>query len=181
VVAGSGNDTVNLFGSNSVVTGGTGNETVDAFGSRDLIQAGFGDAVINTFGDYNTVSGGFGDDTINALGIGNLVQTGFGDDTVNVGGFGDTVAAGYQGIGEAQITVGGADFTFREGSQFFADTIVGFDQPAGDRIQLTTESAHYAIAHSQQVNQGQDTLITLNDGSTILLKGISHINSGFFS
>jgi hypothetical protein len=151
------------------------------FGSNNQIQAGFGDDVINAFGDYNTISGGFGDDTINALGIGDVVKTGYGNDSVNVVGFADTVEAGYQGVGEAQITVGGAAFTFSEGPQFFADTIVGFDQQAGDRIQLTTESAHDAIAHSTQVNHGQDTLITLNDGSTILLKGVGHINTGFFS
>jgi hypothetical protein len=37
----------------------------------------------------------------------------------------------------------------------FADTTVGFDQQAGDRIELTTESAHDAIAHSTQVSQGR--------------------------
>jgi hypothetical protein len=31
------------------------------------------------------------------------------------------------------------------------------------------------------VNHGQDTLITLNDGSTILLKGVNHIDHSFFN
>jgi hypothetical protein len=37
------------------------------------------------------------------------------------------------------------------------------------------------LAHATQVNGGQDTLMVLNDGSTILLKGVSQIDGSFFS
>jgi hypothetical protein len=37
------------------------------------------------------------------------------------------------------------------------------------------------VAHAQPQNRGQDTLITLNDGSAILLKGVTSINTSFFS
>jgi len=64
----------------------------------------------------------------------------------------------------------------------YADTVVGFSQGLGDTIKLTGgDTSAYALAHSTQVNGGADTLITLNDGSTILLKGVSHIDGSFFS
>jgi len=34
---------------------------------------------------------------------------------------------------------------------------------------------------ASQATNGQDTLLTLNDGSTILLKGVTHIDSTYFS
>jgi hypothetical protein len=59
--------------------------------------------------------------------------------------------------------------------------VTGFVQSAGDRIHLTTDTVSNALAHSTSVNGGQDTLITLSDGSTILLKSVASINSSFFS
>jgi hypothetical protein len=182
VIGGTGNDTVDLFGSGDDFSGGLGNETINAFGSSDSISDGMGDASINVLGDANTVSGGFGDDAINVIGNDNLIVPGTGIADINVVGTGDTVDAGNHAfISEAQITVAGSDFQFNDGSQPYFDTIVGFDQAAGDRIHLTTESVHDALANSKQVNGGHDTLISLNDGSTILLKGVSHIDSGFFN
>jgi hypothetical protein len=46
---------------------------------------------------------------------------------------------------------------------------------------LTTDTVSNALAHSTVVNGGQDTLITLSDNSTILLKGITTLNSTLFS
>jgi Ca2+-binding RTX toxin-like protein len=182
VIGGTGNDSVDLFGHRDDFTGGLGNETVNAFGSGDSISAGIGDASINVLGNANTVRGGIGEETINVLGNDNLIIPGAGISDIEITGKGDSVDAGNHAfISEAQITVGGGDFRFNDGSQTYFDTIVGFDQHAGDRIHLTTESVHDALAHSKQVNGGHDTLITLNDGSTILLKGVSHINSSFFT
>jgi len=59
--------------------------------------------------------------------------------------------------------------------------VIGFSDAAGDRIHLTTDTISDALAHSTQVNGGADTLISLSDSSTILLKGITHIDSGFFA
>ena len=71
--------------------------------------------------------------------------------------------------------------TLADAGKKFTDTVVGFDQAAGDRIHLTSDTVANAVAHSAQVNAGADTLITLSDGSTILLKGVTHIDSSFFS
>ena len=62
------------------------------------------------------------------------------------------------------------------------DTPVGFDQSVGDRITLVGAHARaFAISHAVPVNGGHDTLITFNDDSTILLKGISRIAATFFA
>lgn len=181
VIGGIGNESVDLFGRGDDFSGGLGSETVNALGSGDSVSAGIGDAKINVAGDANTVHGGIGDDTINVVGNHDLVVPGAGIADVDIAGRGDSIDAGnHPFVSEAHITVGGSDFRFNDGPQTYFDTIVGFDQHAGDRIHLATESVHDALAHSKQVNGGHDTLITLNDGSTILLKGISHINAGFF-
>jgi hypothetical protein len=88
---------------------------------------------------------------------------------------------GQVAAGAKTITVGGTEFQFNDGPHTYHDTVVGFDQAAGDRIHLTTDSASDALACSKQVNGGHDTLITLQDGSTILLKGVSHIDHGVFN
>ena len=182
VQAGSGNENVNLYGDHDVLRKGTGNETVAAYGSHDKVHAGDGNAVISSFGEHNTISGGAGDDMIRVSGDDNFVKAGTGFGQISILGDHDTVEAGrHVGFNSAGITVTGSNFTFVDGPQVYSDTIVGFSEHAGDSIHLTTESPHDAIADSRQINSGHDTLITLDDGSTILLKGVSHIDKGFFS
>ena len=72
--------------------------------------------------------------------------------------------------------------TFADGPNTYSDTVTGFSQASGDTIHLTgSDTPAYAVANATPQNGGADTLITLNDGSTILLKGVSHIDSSFFS
>lgn len=61
------------------------------------------------------------------------------------------------------------------------ETVVGFDQSGGDRIAPGAHARVFAISHAVPVNGGHDTLITFNDDSTILLKGISRIAATFFA
>jgi hypothetical protein len=69
-----------------------------------------------------------------------------------------------------------------DGPNKFDDTVVGFSQGSGDTIKLGgSDTASFALVHSAQVNGGTDTLITLNDGSTILMKGVGHIDGSIFS
>jgi hypothetical protein len=85
------------------------------------------------------------------------------------------------GANHARINLSGTNMTVVDGPNRYADTVVGFDQGSGDRLHLTTDTVANAVAHSTAVNGGQDTLITLSDGSTLLLKGITHIDNTFFS
>jgi len=61
-----------------------------------------------------------------------------------------------------------------------ADTVVGFNDGPNDLGSLIIDPANTALAHSALVNSGGDTPIMLGDGSTILLKGVSHLDPGFF-
>jgi hypothetical protein len=161
-----------------------------------------GDNIVNATGIYDTVTGGAGADTITASGWGDAViagsgletisllagddwlEQGSGQDTIGVSGNNDTVSAGAQGNGlnQALISVQGNWFTFVDGQATYADTVVGFDHARGDSIHLTGgDTPGDVLAHATQVNGGQDTLVALNDGSTILLKGVSHIDGSFFS
>jgi Ca2+-binding RTX toxin-like protein len=179
---GSGSDTINVFGSSDSVTGGTGNDTINIFSSHDTVTAGSGSDTINVLGSSDTINSGTGADLINLIGSSSQINQGTGSDTINVIGSADTVSAGANaGANQGLVNFVGANMTLADAGNKFTDTVVGFDQSAGDRIHLTTDTAANAVAHSTQVNGGADTLITLSDGSTILMKGVAHIDSSFFS
>jgi hypothetical protein len=91
----------------------------------------------------------------------------------------DTIGAG-TGTGFADF-LSAANELFLDQTGVYADTIANFSKPNGDRTHLTTDTVSDALAHSQRVNGGADTLITLSDNSTVFLKGVSSINSSFFS
>src|SRR5665213_1924932 len=180
VSGGAALDTMNLYGAHDTVNGGSGNDTINVYGAHDTVNGGSGQDTIDVYGAHDTVNGGSGADTINVYGAHDGVVIGTGHDTVNVAGSHDTVSAGNGG--GSLISFGGSHETFADAASSYADTVVGFNQSAGDRIQLAgTDTVAHALADSRQVNGGHDTLITLNDGSSILLKGISSINSHFFS
>ena len=140
------------------------------------VAGGGGTGTYDVVGNSDTVTGGTGNNTLNVYGSQDSIVTGSGNDTVNFGGSNDTVTAG---TGNAYINMGGTDQTFEANgpsSPPFADTIVGFDQGAGDTIKLTgSDTDAYAMAHTQLQPNGLDTKITLNDGSTILLKWVSSV------
>ncbi len=54
--------------------------------------------------------------------------------------------------------------------------MTGFSQSAGDRIHLEGGDTVASTATS-----GQDTLLTLSDGSKILLIGIASVDNSYFS
>jgi beta-glucanase (GH16 family) len=171
-------------------------------GDAQALSVASGTNIVDATGNYDTIAGGVGADTITASGWGDEViagsgletvslsagdgriDQGSGQDTIDVSGNNDTVSVGAQGNGmnQALISVQGNWFTFADGAALYADTVVGFDQARGDSIHLTGfDTQTYALAHATQVNGGQDTLMILDDGSTILLKGVSHIDGSFFS
>src|SRR5271170_5463962 len=143
----------------------------------DLISGG--NDLITDNGNFDQFKDGGGADTITVTGSFDAINLS-GTDTVGfLGGSYDTVTAGAQPGTNADLinlSAGTNNFTFADGSNIYADTVVGFDQAAGDRIHLTTDTVADALANSTQVNSGQDTLITLSDHSTILLKGVTHVD-----
>jgi hypothetical protein len=170
-------------GTYAVTDNGTGKDTLSAFGSHETIAGGSAVVTLNLDGNDELAIGGAGSDTISVQGNFDTVETGAGSDTVNIFGSFDTVEAGAFGPhSSAFVDLSGGQTTFADGPQSYSDTVVGFSSGEGDKIQLGNgDTASYAVAHASPTNGGADTLITLNDGSTILLKGIAHINSSFFS
>jgi hypothetical protein len=156
--------------------------SITASGNDDTIYGDSGADTISVSGLYDSVIGGSGSEAITAIGANDLIYTGTGADTINVTGIGDTVEAGTQGFTTAAIVnLTGANTTFVDGPGIYSDTVVGFEESSGDTIRLTgSDTFSYAVAHATSQNGGRDTLIMLNDGSTILLKSVSQIESGFF-
>jgi len=185
VTGGGGNDTLNVFGAGDTVSGGSGADTIGLYGTSDVANGGSGPDTIILTGAGSTANSGGGNDTINLLGVGETANIG-GLDTVNVSGSLDTVTAGASGTNSTGLVNlnGATSFTFTDGPNTYSDTVTGFSTAAGDTIHLTgSDTSSYALAHSTAQNGGADTLITLNDGSTIYLVGVNHATVGpsFFS
>ena len=200
-MGGGGPDTISVSGDFDWVYGGSGNSVIDVTGVYDTVTAGSGNDHINVTTSFDSVNGGSGNDTIdvagyadtisagsgatelvNVTGAFDLVNLGTGADSATVTGAFDTVSSGLaSGANQGLINLSGTAMTLSDGPNKYADTVVGFDHAAGDTIHLTTDTVANAVANSAQVNSGADTLVTLSDGSTILLKGVTHIDSTFFS
>jgi Ca2+-binding RTX toxin-like protein len=184
VYGGLGDTIASASGTNVVFTGGSNPITVTSTAGSVVVSSAAGDTLtggtaptqfIGAAGDSITL--GSGNDTVNAL-AGNESVTLGGGHSIVFGGTGDTITAGG---GTGDIILQGANHTFVDSSNVYADTLTGFSQPGGDRIHLTTDTVGDALANSQLVNGGHDTLITLSDHSTILLKGITNLDSTFFN
>jgi len=165
-------------------------ETAIGFGNSDVAGAGLVDAFgavaaanplarnDDTSGTRLVSHGGM----VNFLGSGDRIVASAGTGHFALIGADDTVAAGFVSGNSDDRIIMGEQNVFSEGSGSFADTVVGFDQAAGDRIHLTNETIHQVVAHgSWLVHGGQDAMIALNDGSTILLKGVTDLNASFFT
>jgi hypothetical protein len=156
------NDGTVTGGTTPVTPGVTINESAASFAGMDYVSG------LATGSDVLWLQ------AITAQGTGTWVKATITDQS----GANDTVSAG---SGNNIIYMGGANQTLLDTSSVYADTVVGFSEANGDRVHLTTDTSGDALAHSMLVNGGADTLITLSDSSAILLKGVSHIDSTFFS
>jgi hypothetical protein len=189
---GGDNDTIIAHGDYETVIGGTGDsllvargdfdliqahgdDTVNLSGAYDTVQSGAGSVQIDIYGDHDQAISSSGNDTINVHSAHNEIFGGSGNDTINIYGDGNIVHAGSHDL----IQLLGSGTTIVDTAQAYHDTVVGFTEGT-DHVHLTTDTPEHAVS-SQQVNGGRDTLITLTDGSTILFKGVSHLDSGFFS
>ena len=202
VNGGSGSDTVGLYSSHETFSGQTGQYSIVATGNNETIDGGSGTGMIGAFGNNDAITAGAGgadsitavgnSDTISAATTANAAGTMiaiYGDNTVlnlgnmdavSIGGSQNTVNAGLHAGNQDNSSVNllyGAQ-TFVDNGQQFADTVVGFSQVEGDRIHLTHGDT---VCTAQSTNNGQDTLVTLSDSSTIRLVGISHFDVNFLS
>lgn len=145
------------------------------------MTGGQGSDTVTLVGNDNTVVGGAGPDTIGIYGNTDSLQIGSGREAATILGASDSVTAG-GGLASVDL-FGSTNATLIDNSgAIYSDTLTGFDNAVGDTIQLPNAAAvAFAVAHQQSMNGGTDTLVTLQDGSTILLKGVTSVNTGFFS
>ena len=60
------------------------------------------------------------------------------------------------------------------------DTVVGFDARGISRGSLTIDPSNNALTPSGLIDGGRGTLIALGDSSTVLVKGVGHVDNGLF-
>ena len=85
------------------------------------------------------------------------------------------------GGGHNTIYAGSGPDLIRHGGAGGHDTVFGFDHAGGDAISFIGEnpaSVAHVVATAQE-HHG-NTLITLPDGSTITLVGVTHLDNSFF-
>jgi hypothetical protein len=166
------------------ITGGPGISTILG-GAGDTISGSTGagsSTIVGMAGD--TVTGGSGSDLINALAGSQAIFGGSGHATVWGGGSGDTITGGQ---GQLVVDIDHANYP---GSVLVGNngakgdtTVTGFSQIAGDRLffQNETSASITSVIASAQTTSGGNTLITLPDGATMTLIGITKLDATFFA
>ncbi len=161
-------------GTNSTIVGGAGTETIIGGAGGDVLFAGGagGDLVVAGSGSQ-TLSGAAstGSNTFIAGSGSTLIGAGIGNDTVISGTGQSTVFGG-----------GGANLyaTFSSHSAGSTTYIADFSFGAGDRLTVQGFGmTNQQLAQSATVSGG-DTIITLPDGTRIILAGVTNVNSSFF-
>jgi Ca2+-binding RTX toxin-like protein len=161
-----GHDLDMLHGSYAVTVTAPGPDTVQGGDGNDTIQGGAGP---------ETLAGGQGNDVITGGGP-QFIQGGAGNDTIH-GGIGpDTINPG---SGNSDITMGTGPGLLQDTGAGGHDTVFGFDH--NDAISFAgenTQSVQQVVATAQEHNG--NTTLSLPDGSTITLVGVTHIDGGFF-
>jgi Ca2+-binding RTX toxin-like protein len=187
ISAGSGNDTI--FGGNGpdLIFGGSGRDLIFGGRSDDTISGGSGPDTIFGGAGRDLITGGNGPDLIYGGKGNDTIQGGSGPDTIYGGGGSDLIIGGGGpetidgGSGHNQIHVGSGPTLIQDSGAAGHDTVVGFDAALGDRIGFAGEnnaSINHVVATANE--NGGNTTITLPDGSTMTLIGITHIDHTFF-
>ena len=157
-------------GSTAQATGGAGSVILNNF--ENLTGSAYADTLTGDDND-NVISGGAGNDLIRGKGGNDTLFGGAGSDQVH-GGIGNDSLIGGAGDDVMYGGGGGVD-AFYFDTKFGHDTIQDFDA-SQDSLNFSESSAHI---HHASANAGADTLITDDQGYSVLLKGIS--NSQFSS
>lgn len=155
-----------------VIVEGTGTVTLrDRDGQGVTISDHYNGTVLGRNKD-DTVIGGAADDTISGSGGDDMLSTGGGSNLLSGGEGFDTLTSS----GTADTLTGGADtdqfvITSQTGAQ--AVTITDFGGAAAYEYIDLTAFAVFAFGDMTIVDQSGDALVTLPDGTTILLQGVA--------
>lgn len=157
--AGEGDDGADLLSGGAgddVIGGGSGGDTITGDGGNDVIFGGDGNGADN-------ITGGDGDDEL---------FSGGGNDTVDGGAGGDTL---WGGAGDDSFTGGSGGDLFILASGYGNDTITDFSV-GEDRLMLANTETNFsdvAAVQAAATGQGNDLLIDLGGGDSLLLIGIA--------
>lgn len=159
-----------VFG-HDTLNGSGGNDAIDGRGGNDSISGGDGSDTCTGNGDNDFVHGNSGNDRVFGGGGNDTLRGGQNDDVLS-GDDGNDFLSGDAG-NDALVGGTGAD-TFNFGLSFGADHITDFNRSQGDSVRI--ESGSYSTA---QV--GADTVVTMTDGSTLVLLNVnlSSLDSGW--
>jgi Ca2+-binding RTX toxin-like protein len=154
---GAGDDVLDGGGGDDFIIGGSGNDSLFGRAGADILEGGSGDDVLDGGEGNDRLDGGAGDDRLIGGSGNDILDGGSGNDVLE-GGAGDDVMTG--GSGNDRFIIGPASGN---------DRITDFR--SGDVIDWSAMTAAGIDATVTQA--GRDTLITFDDGSSVLLTGVS--------
>ncbi len=162
LVGGAGSDAMYGGAGNDQLSGGLGSDTLSGADGNDLLHGGDGSDELTGGSGADTLFGGAGADSLDGGADSDLLMGGQGRDTL-AGGAGNDVLYGGDAADQFNFGLGGG-----------ADTIMDYE--AGEVISLQgTGLTSSSIANSVSVVSG-NTVITLPDGSTVTLVGVTNFN-----
>ena len=160
-----------------VVQPGPGKGVFVGSPNDDAIRGSLGDDRINGLGGGDTINGSAGDDEIKGQGGDDDLTGGDGNDSIS-GGDGNDILLG--SAGNDSLSGGSGSDAFVFFGQVGNDIIEDFDRSAGDVLLIDSTLIVDGVGNPNVViNEiGGDTLLTLNDGSTIDLLGVTNFAFG---
>ena len=177
-VYGTANGTADVSGYQVVDAGGTTNGTTVTGGYEEVLAGGL--ASNTTVGgagalyDYGTANG----TTVNS---GGQLQVSSGGVIASTTISGGSVSVASGGIINGAITFAGGGLLFDASAGAQADTVVGFSE-GPDHLSFAGESTatENAVIASAQFNGG-NTVLTFPDHTSIVLVGVTHVDTGIFA
>ena len=161
---GDGNDAIDGGSGFDDINGNRGNDTIDGgAGGSDWLVGGQGDDMITAHAGDNILYGNLGNDTLQGGSGNEVLRGGQGDDSIS-GGAGNDWISGDRGNDTMSGGAGADIFHTFVGAGI--DRVVDFNTAEGDRVQVDIGS-NYTVAQN-----GADTVITLTDGSQMILMGV---------
>lgn len=152
IIAGNGNDVVNIDHDGATVVGGQGNDTIYSASNQNVIFGGAGnDTIIQSGRESVTINGGDGNDRISGF-INSTVEGGDGNDVIEAGSYTAFGGRGYPVGGDNLIYGGDGDDTIYSGRN---DTIYGGE--GNDTIRLGDGA-------STNGGAGNDTILWFGSG-----------------
>lgn len=168
ITGGSGNNTINLSGFNSMIMLTDGNNTVTTpadttLSGNNTVQVGNGTNVVTLYGDNEKITAGSGHNTLTVVGNNGTVDTTSGNDVVTLNGMGDLVIGG---TGQDFIT-GGTHVTYRANGTSGLLDITGFDLSSS-----VVDLSPVSTAGLSVVSTANDTQLVLGGSVLVDLHGI---------